>query len=330
MRFRLGLAAGWVALVVAGCGEPAARVSVDLARVPWTAPAPVPPSPEPPNISIPADTAAIPDLPARNLYLGETRARLEEAKQALERNRRVAMDNLSRRLRAELDDELARIESERTEALAPARAERMDRLFGELRTTFEDFAREIGPLRWRLAELNGFPDVPGQGSDEAAGIAVARRAVESRELRSSILHLETEYRRRVDERLAAVGAEADAELGRIRTEMAELRDRMEREIDRIVQGMARESLQLLAKGSMVESNRVLPPVRGSKVELPATRPLAPGPSMPPAIDDRRTWLASEAKIWAASRGYRLASPGPGVRDATEEFVRWRQKQSVGP
>ena len=317
-----------LALGLAGCaprGEE--RVSVDLAtvarraRVVDPAVAPVPRSPAP----LGAATRTLPALPAtviappKEVSKAELRARLE-------RERAAAQASLAERLRDSYAAEAQAAEFAKLREIEAARLEGAQDVIARLRERFDAYNAKRAPLVARLAFLVGFPD-PGARPTDAVTEASRRAAAEAATIRTRLAELDRDFDAYVKGLQDTAAAELAAQLAKLREEFAAARRDLEsRAIREAREQVARVAAELdlrLGGGEPV----ALPAVPARSVTLPASEGLPRVDFTPASPPDRLTSrLRAELRIWSGLRRTRVVSPGPGVRDATAEFEKWRQNR----
>jgi len=320
------------ALVAAGCQgkpKPVPVVWVDLDRIPTRAEAPWPEPPLPPQ-PLAGTTVTVPSLPRREVRT--------TADRTLEQIRRDVEQDIARAAR-QLESRLARIytnevRAQEAELLAPLR-ELTDQLireaFAEMAARFQVYAEARGNLvpQITIRTRNGDPLAPiPEPSSES--IPVRRRFEEAVALRQRLVELDAAWRTEADALLADAQRRLQDREAELRADFArkllEAQDRAAREAREQVD----RSRRTLGIDPSSSGRLVLPAEPGATLRLPGGKPIAPAPGPPVESTARirpREALEADLRIWLGLTGYKLERGG---EDRTQEFLRWRQAQSVGP
>lgn len=274
----------------------------------------------------------LPRLPARELKLPVTSARMKAAEDLVLSSQDEALADLKWRLR---NSRVAanRQETERRLALlAPADEARRLQALLAAHQAFQEYAPKNGAALGRIALLAGFPDPdPGsvrdqEGPAERTRVLATEEAKSWRERRRSVWASYDEVVNALD---SAVREAAAADQRSIIEEMALALEEDQRQAEKLAD---RRNTQIGASGSALagsstESLRGVPAVA---VTMPAVQ-VAPRPtiSAKEAQSPDRTRVLSDLAIWAASHNYVLAPTKDAARDATKEFMLWRNRHIVG-
>ncbi len=316
------------ALALTGCAAPPEeRVSVDLprlARALRTPPAPGPALPRPPA-PLPAETRTLPALPARTLRTpkGLTPEGIRARLAAQNEGARAA---LAERLKEVYAAEVRRAEFARLREIEDARLAGAADVVARVRARFDAYNAERAPLAARLAFLAGYPE-PGPVLSPAVfpdSKEAERRTAEARALRDRIAALDAAFDAAVKSERDAADAALAARLAALTEDLRRLRTDLEGRAEREARAGIRRLNRSLALRLAGDRPIVLPAVPARTLDLPATSPLPEVPSVPatpPADPTPR--LRAELRIWSGLRRVRVVPAGPGVRDATPEFERWR-------
>jgi hypothetical protein len=312
-----------VLVLGSGCAPRTEAVSVDVDRIPLEGTFRLI---EPATLGSTPDfgtSLSIPDVPARNVFLGsgaeQARAAVDAAKRNQERAYREALD-LFRELKnkeasAEIDQE--------AEKLRLAYEDRFKAVYAELRILFDKHADQLGPLWTRLAVLNGFPEkrVARRPPPEADIVGRAEYK-EAAEIRVKIADLNADYRQEVSKRLEALKQAFRADQTELAAKRIVRMDQAEAEAEAEAQRTISEMIKGL-EDSLIQDIERLPAVKGTSVKVPGAAP----PRVVLPMDDGPPWSERErirrrAELFAKMNGYRLVPAAPGVRDATQEFMAW--------
>ena len=321
-------------LLPAGCAAPPEPlVAVNLAVLARSVkPLRAEPTPRPaPPAPLSAETKALPALPARTipapkgLSPAEIRAKLDAQNELA----RVA---LADRLVEVYAAEVKKAEYDRLREIEEARLVGAGGVASRIRARFDAYDAERRPLVARLAFLAGYPDSNSVLAPTVyPGTKIAeRRAAEAKELKARIAALDAAFD-------AGVQAERDAAERALAERLAALNEdlkRMRADVDARAAREAAAQLRRLNANLALQLNGgpiTLPAVPARSVRLPATAPLPGVPSIPATPPpDPLPRLKAELRIWSGLRRVRVVPPGPGVRDATEEFAQWRRAHRSPP
>ncbi|MBS1713626.1 MAG: hypothetical protein JST30_04745 [Armatimonadetes bacterium] len=309
----------WLALgLSAGCGKAPEAVYV---TVPESVPVarPEPPPGNPVSVSV---KASLPEVRPRNAFIGSGEEEAKRAIQTAKKNQERAFQEALASLRHTL---LAQVEAESQARDNELRVEydaRFTQLFADLRATFEAHADKVGPKWVRLATIAGFPDDAKPRRRGRRGFLEQRTDKEADALRSEIAALDAQYRRTVSERVEGLRQELRLKASEGAAARIYALDEAERQAEAEARKATTEALKGL-EASLIQTVQRLPGVPGESVAF-ETRPFSSGP-LPP--DPGPEWAKSDrlkrlAGLFARIKGYRLVGKGPGVRDATKEFLAW--------
>lgn len=306
-----------------GCAPRPERVSIDLSAVPR------PQVEAPPIRSTVIEpgpgpvVAKLPDLPARNVFVGSGQELAERAVAEARKNQEAAYRQALEQLRAAYRAEAT---SEQNDLLSSRRRlfeARYKGVYEALRTLFEEHADKVGPLWTRLSVLRGFPVPPGKARPTAEATFFGRdENKEAEELKKQIAALDLEYRTEVGRRVEALrhewrGIHTELEAGRI----VALDAAEQRAIDD-----ARKLVTDILKGleqSMIKDVQRLPAIPGATVRIDGLSVRQPQfPDRQSVVWAERDRLKRRAGLFARVSGYRLVDAAPGVKDVTKEFLEW--------
>ena len=319
---------GAVAFGLWGCAPKPELVSIDSGLVKATHPTVALTRPPAAVPSVGSESGTLPAKAADQVYEGKSRRLNAEALASLQANRQTAINRfvaeLQRRLLGELDLE-RRDGSEQLRALAE---QEWQDVSAKLRELFEQYSDERGQVLLELSGHVGFPDrgkpVRPKGPNDvfadfrAEKVASLRKRLADLDERFDTLATELVegYRQAVERRAKAFNESAGVRVDQVRAEAAK---------------QAKEAVRLALAG--VESDfpvvdRKLDALPG--IAVSASPPKAVRPTLNPGkTSDPGPNVQDWAKLFAKTHGYRLAKPGPGVRDATKEFQTWVARQQVG-
>gem|GEM_PF-4205154 len=327
-----------LALALVGCGSELKPVYVDLAQVPQAdAPSATPSVALPMSAPAPGSGLSLDALPEQRLALDQNDERLKLTQASLERIRAAALKDYRTRLETESMAEIREWTKDELAKLGPERARATEAVFGTYRALFDAYAPAKGRIRLELANDVGFPD-PDPDSlrapdPEATDAWTAfQRAVDARK---TLVTLDSMVDKTWAARLDAIDtrfAEAQAAIVRASAEREDAaRKAAADEAQRLVQELDSDLGQAVKidLGQAVKIDRVLekaPAVAVKIAPTPRVAPSFPGPREPARPADSRR---AQLEIWARVRGYRLVPRGQG-RNATQEFLQWRQSFAPGP
>lgn len=270
--------------------------------------------------------------PEIRLLLGRNQSRLEEAEEALKRNREWAFERLLGRLLRQARADVTNQERARLALLGESSRRELQQAYAEARTIFEQTAEPMGWHRFRLASLVGFPDPdPNSKTEEPADRPVtASRVREARALRSQISDLDARYRQQIEALLSRVSANYEAELTALKVEMTRL-------LDELSQAAEAEAKRLSISGdaSLMDDVREwdtrLDAVPQAESRVTWARPASASPSTlaVPGEPPSEEILEAELQLWAAENRYTLASKPGLAPDLTRNFARWRNAWKAG-
>lgn len=325
-RSELGIGLSLVTLC--GCTPRSEFVSIDLAAVPLsskTASAPLVRVTDPGPGTV---EARLPDLPARNVFVGSGKEIAERAVKVARKNQDEAYRQALAELRDAYRAEAAAHSNEVLSARRKAFESRFNEVYGALRLLFDEHAERVGPLWTRLAVLKGFPVGPGKVKPSAEAVFFGRDENKIAEhLKKEIAAADADYRTEVARRVEALrhewrGIQTDLEAERI-VALDEAEQRAMSDAQKLVTDILKGLEQ-----SMIKDIQRLPAVPGSRVKVDALRvsePKFPAASAVPW--DERDRLQRRADLFARVSGYRLVKSGPGVRDVTKDFLEWDKKNT---
>jgi hypothetical protein len=304
-------------------------VWIDVERLaPATAPVRVTPKLPQPPAGIGAKTAS---LPARAPARLVTEAGIDGA--ALAREVEAAQEASLAKLRRKLSDvyrrEADRFARAQFRSLGDPYKNALNSLYPAYRKKFEAYAEKRSYPAARLAfavggkDPNPEDDAPPQKGltplaqyfyDQAS---VARKQIKALDSRFKLVEIE------LLANIEASGSDAKAAtLAAIEANRDALNRQALAEATLPAGTPGREAIRLTLARSGVAT---VPAVAARSVTVPAVAapPAAPRVESPQALVDARARLLGEARIWASLKGVRLDPKG---RDATAEFVRWKDSR----
>lgn len=336
-RSRRRLCVCLIPLIAAGCSPEPRRVFVDVDSVlalEHRDPIPSPSLPQTPE-AFPAFRGGVPALPGKAVSVPLTRARVEAAKKLVQSSDESAFEALAQQLRDIRVAQITREANARIEALKPEAATFRKEALARALEDFQAASPTRGRALDRLSLIVGFPD-PDPLSErdiEPASRRIARRLEEAKSLREIIRTFDADVADRDD----ALDAAA---LDRYYKALAEIYDDLDRAKlaageDALKEAQAQRLQAKPSVGSIVEDGAEgrLKAVRAASVDFP------PGPRLSQAprstsgrvdgADQEREQIETDLQIWMAANGYVAAKSKGSARDATEEFMEWRNAQRIG-
>jgi hypothetical protein len=325
-------------LGLAGCPRQANLVFVDVQQVVLLdhreTPA-VEPIPEPPD-PLPALSARLPALERRVVGTGVTQERLQEARQVIRENQRQAYQDLLRAFQRAATREGERLAAQMLLELEPIRLELREQTAERIRSAFEQYAEQKGPLLARLAALVGFPDPDPQSLRQSTEVRYfPPRHEEAREVRAQLAAVEKKYDAMVAQIMADIQAQFDVDLTRVQAQIEQMRQDLHQqavaEATRQVQRAQEELTATLVQREII----VVPPEPARIVEIPAGQRPERVPTLAPQIEAEPGWgpaeiVESDLEIYLAVNGYIRSTTRRGARDVTAEFIEWRRARVAGP
>ncbi len=312
------------------------RVYVDLDRV--LAAEPAPPAIALPVIHVQPLTGPLvvkqSGLPATSTT-DRTEKRLETAKQLIAKNRSDSIAALSSMLKrvylARAEDEIAKIDNESQPQHDTILSDAVERV----RKAFDAYSAERGPLLLRLNLLARNTNLQVEPvPDEAVGYRKTR-IEEANRIRDQIRSLDARYDAEAGAILTNAEKDFRAEVSAVQKQAQKARTDAEAKAisDAERQAtVAQTSLDVQLTKLVPES---LPAVPSREVTVPGP-PLIGGQLTDKhrplfgSLEERRRTLDREIEIWTASTGRTRSANPKGVRDATEDFLRWKSAHRVGP
>jgi hypothetical protein len=323
---RFGILGGLIFSLL-GCQQVAPIVYVDLDKVPLDKPKSIE------SLEIPAGfqsakvrkSLSIESRPERIVRVDRDHS-AAAIKRLLEAESADARKTISERLKQYYQSEIDEFFDKEYENLGPEAQEAWRGYRDLVRPIFEKYAKERGPLVVALTVMTEFPNPEALVKiDPEADPAIQARTERIRDIQRQIALLDRNYDLEIEKldgktRLTIQDRE-QAMNDRVEAKRKEINDRAEREARQQVNVRTDVLNERLV--SMVEA-RLRPAKGGSEsVELSAAQSGVKGvPStrrqiVPPADAHR------QLQMWLALNGYDLADSPVGVRDATQDFIKWR-------
>lgn len=327
-----------IAILLSGCAATQPdRVYVDLDRAlagERTSDMAIPTLPQPKAPS-PPTVVKQQGLPATSTT-DRTIERLEAARRLISENRGRSIASLSAMLKriylAQANDEIAK----RDKDVQPEHDTILAAALGRLRTLFETYGEQRGPLLARLNILARSSDLTDQGEPENADAVTKANVVAANKVRAQLRALDERYNSEATRLLADAQQEIESELATLGAEAAKTRSAAERKAVSEAESKANQtelSLDVQVKQLVPSSLPAVPP---RQVIVPGSAPMPPLPAdnQKPifgSLEQRRQLLDQEIDIWVRTTGrIRTKTGTKGSRDATTEFLQWRSAHKVGP
>lgn len=320
-----------IGCLLVGCQPAPERVYVDLDSVterPFLALEAVPPAEWSPVL---AQMLEIQGLPESEIQVESAEELAKRGLEALELSQERALQDTLERLRRAYLLEVRRFESERRQEIMARQEILLNEAYDELYARFLAMAQETGPRYWELSWLSGFPDPDPQSrrrpiSARAFEVAYFERA---RQLREEIEALHLEHRSGIVDVLDRLDSDLIAELAQVEAEVEAIRRDRELQARIDAEEIARATLEEI-QATTIELRRTLPAIPAVAVRIEGSERLPALPSMAP---DRRTeshksMMEQQLEVFARVQGYELVQRPQAGRDATEEFIQWREKFQV--
>lgn len=218
------------------------------------------------------------------------------------------------------------------EAKIEARFAGMRQDLGEV---FEGYAKDRGILLSNLNLLVGGTDLRRQSIPLGADPVTKWNISKANGIRAEIQKADDEF-----------DSHADAILELARNDIEKISEEHESE-NRIRRAAAKandiaeaETMAAQAQTSLEDRVQQLVPERASSVpprqiSVPASTPMSPAPSYNVAplfgsLEEHRRLLSEQVDLWIMSTGRKRSPKSKGVRDVTDEFLKWRSAHKVGP
>jgi hypothetical protein len=277
----------------------------------------------------------IPGLPSK-VVANEMRTKQDELRRKLDRESNLAIEVISAKLKEFYQKEIDIFYEEEVGKLGLTSNALTERFKAQTRVIFDRFAIRRAPLVSRLAFLVDFPFPKQLVPIDEEGISAKERKkrIEVRDLQRSISALDDEYekeKRELEEGLRSeLGAQAEKFSEAFDRKQDEIAQRARQEASRQVRRFGETiTLQLFP-----DTAERLPVVPGHSATITTTRASGTSVSSSPEVTftDETSISATairenELRLWLNLQRYELTEPGPGVKDVTEEFLKWRREIS---
>jgi hypothetical protein len=247
-----------------------------------------------------------------------------------------AFAELQRRLRQFYDGEIKAFKLQQEKSIVGEEQIAYDATNAKIRPIFERWAAERAPIFSRLALLAGFPD-PNRdsvSSDRPLSAAAKRRETEAKQLRTDLKRIDAEFQAASKTLLASLLAKSASDLAALKLRIEEFASTLDRRAQEEAQAQIRQADSHLTFKLADPTPLHLPEVAKKQVTIPAEAPLERAPEVPSIGSSelkaqRRRLLEQELKIWLALNRYTLVQTPNGHRNATTEFLKWRQNHVLG-
>jgi hypothetical protein len=323
-------------LVCVGCHAGAAYVYVDVAAAVDSRPSTAAQAPRVDVKSLPSTSTTFKIASSPAVTEGRSTASgAAKVNASIAANRDKTYRTIVRRLHDAYLREAENLRTQQLAAFEPVRAKTIANAMQQISVAYAKYADAIGPKIARLAVNAGFPDPDKQGKHKPSGAegldTLAYQT--SQTLRADIAALKADFKRYSDTTLHAADADVDAKL----TELLAGIDRQVGDIDAKARDVAsREVSQAQGQLGSLLADRPptpLPAIPETRVVVDSGA-VAAAPARPAIADEAgRQDSVIEAKqdldIWLGVNRYVLRSKGRG-RDATAEFIAWRNRFRLAP
>lgn len=327
-----GLAAFAVLLLAGGCGQTGPdRLYINLDQALKQAEADQPPplaarTPALPGLE--GENSEIPAVP-RQIVLGDDMEALtKEALDKVRANQQRLYAQIRERLLEGYEAELAAAMAERREEVLGSYQTDLDQAFEDIRRRFEASAMEAGPLVFRLSWLAGFPDPDPSNRRAPRGNAVEQAmGEEAAEIRPKLAAIRRAYHEAIAAILERIKYDSRADYEALDDVEASEKDRLAARADLEAREAAATALASLVD-SAFDAQRTLEGVPAAAVQRTAAPSLPAGSMSPKAreVFPLRDRIMSEARAFAGARGAVLSLDSRGAKDATQEFMEWRNNK----
>jgi hypothetical protein len=257
----------------------------------------------------------------------------QEIRERIRRAQLQALQDITSRLRRFYSTEVSRFELDQEKARTTAELEAYETAGARIRRRFEIYADQREPVYTQLTLLAGFPD-PNPTSrppDNPLPPALQKRFEEAKELREKLADIDREFRSDVDQILSSVQDVIAAQTAAMRLRVEQFKEELDRRAAEEANAQVRETASELGLQLIKPRSTVVPGTPSESVRVTGGPPFKPAPDVPSAgiltgNADRERLLKHELEVWLGLNRYVLM---PGGRDATSEFIKWREKFEVG-
>lgn len=305
--------------LLAGCARTGEVVFVDVASLRVNeATEPMPPMAVA-NVQ-PGASGSVPGAKAETRSFDVQRwLRESESERYLERRRELS--RLVRLLDGVANEAIDRDQLTGMRALASARSTRATELEKRIRSNFEQFAFDRGPLLTRFSNLDA-------ERFRNPSSVFAKNQTEAKRATQELLNVQlTDYltgRRRLEGTLSNW---YDAELTQFQSEIALRRIKAAEASQTEAEQMLQSGVERARLPETQVLQRRLYAVNESRVEVPSRKIAQAVPAV--AIPSPRDSTRESVEIWAATHGYTLTNFRERGRDATKEFKDWLMRRQAG-
>ena len=279
---------------------------------------------------IPGKTSEIGGLPKRVVSFPVSGDPLREARAVVAKSEQDAVREIAQRLSKTYLSEVNDLFEKKKREIEPLQRESLDKVFIELRKRFEVYAERRSPLLVVLASKVGWPD-PDPGSliepDESNPRRLGAFKV-AKSLREQIKALDTQYDKDIEGLFASQKAGAEQAMADLSLQIEELRAKKlevaEAEARKQVES-TRDQIHSLVVG---DPSVTLDSVPKKEVAFPSASPRVLPRLQPIAHDSSLQEAKADLAVWLAQNRYELAPKGR-ARDATKDFIEWRNRKVIG-
>lgn len=313
-------------LGVIGCSSDTAKVYVNLSAIPLVKTERVQTDALISSTGAYRSSVELPELEQRDLFIGSAEEKAREALEVYQTAQEQAVKTVLARLEKAYTAEITKTLRDNQRKVDDEFQTWVDSEISSLRSEFDKHAEIVGALRNDLTGLVGFPDpdprsirVPPSHDKEAT-----ERFQKATALRALVKEQESKYKNHVRMRLSALEDRRTA----LMASLAENSD-----IDRKValaraqseaRAVAQQALAVLERTALSPETQ-LPAVTGAQSSVDS-RPVISAPLIDATqMIESQESLREQLVVFLKVMNYRLVDSPKKGRDATSEFLEWRQK-----
>lgn len=264
------------------------------------------------------------------MFIGSAEDRAREALEYYKNAQDEAVAGVLARLERAYVVEVSQGLKDRRSAIQEEYALKTQEEIALLRKEFEEHSRVVGALRNDLTGLVGFPDpdpksirVPPSHDKVATD-----KFLKAKEIRLAIHVAGSEYKRTVETRLRALEDQRAVAMKVLEEEATKERSDALKRAEKEARAISEQAESVLERTALSPETR-LPAVKGSQSSVDS-RPVTPQPFVRSSpLSESPEAIREQLDVWLRVMNYRLVDRPSKGRDATEEFVQWRQKYIAG-
>ncbi len=313
------------ALALAGCRSSADKVYVDLSTVTLQKVATVDPVAASEGNRY-SGSVELPSLDERELFIGSAEDRAREALDVYRKAQEEAVKGVLARLEKSYSIEAARTLKEGQSEIEKQHNAEVDLEIDRLRTDFEKHAETMGTLRNDLTAIVGFPDpdpksvrVPPTHDKEATA-----KFNKARGVRTLIEAANQAYTTLVRSRLGALEDKQKSMIEALSKQSDTDRAEVVRRAQAEALAVAQQAQAVLERSALAPETQ-LPAVPGAATSVDSLPVAAPPFTKAAPVAESPESLREQLNVFLRVMNYRLVDSPKKGRDATQEFVEWRQK-----